>query len=293
MSDRTGLGVVEAAALLSLAELGGAPDAGCRKTTRLLDLLEQRYGIGGRYAYPVLQDLQAPYRLHLPLLDVRGNWGSRYGDPAADARYTEVRLSRVGALAVAAERGELGPVPLGLIEGSLYRDGPVPPFNPAAVVAALRTGGGHAGPPVAPTGGTIDGDIPALLRGRGTTLTLGCAIRVEPGALVITGEPLGIPVDALERTIASRSRPGGSAPTTFRVRDVRDESDWRVGVRVRVMLTEESDAAEALAWLHSLWPVTVAVRCRLPAPMKDRLRSWDPGDGSGLAALAEVLAAAD
>jgi hypothetical protein len=61
-----------------------------------------------------------PWQLHLPLLDARGNHGSQHGDPAADARYTEVWLSRVGALALAAERAEVGPVPLGLIDGSPY-----------------------------------------------------------------------------------------------------------------------------------------------------------------------------
>jgi hypothetical protein len=47
------------------------------------------------------------------------------------------------------------------------------------------------------------------------------------------------------------------------------------------------DAAEQ--WLRSIWPVTVEVDCRLPAPMRRRLRDWDPGDGTGLAALAALL----
>ena len=171
MSARTGLGALEVAVLAAVAEVGGRPGAGHRRTAHVLDVLECEQGFGARYAYPLLQDLAAPWRLHLPLLDPSGNWGSQHGDPAADARHTEVRLSEVGALALAAERGEVGPIPLGLVEGSLYREGPVPPFAPDRVLEALTTGGADAGPPVLPTGGTVDGDIEALLAGRRARLT--------------------------------------------------------------------------------------------------------------------------
>ena len=176
LSERTGLGRLETAVLAAVADLGGLPTARHRKTTQVLDRLETEHGIGARYSYPVLQDLAAGWRLHLPLLDPQGNWGTQHGDVAADARYTEVRLSRFGALAVAAERGELGPVPFGLIEGSLYRDGAVPPFAPAPVVAALLAGSDDAGPPVMPTGGTIQGNLRGLLAGRKVRLQLGCTI---------------------------------------------------------------------------------------------------------------------
>jgi hypothetical protein len=110
----------------------------------VLQVLEREQDFGARYAYPLLQDVAVPWRRHLPLLDPSGNWGSLHGDPAADARYTEVRLSVFGALALAAERGEVGPLPLGLVERSLYRDGPVPPFAPDRVLEALLTGGADA-----------------------------------------------------------------------------------------------------------------------------------------------------
>ena len=170
----------------------------------MLDVLESEQDFGARYAYPLLQDLAAPWRRHLPLLDPSGNWGSQYGDPAADARYTEVRLSEVGALALAAERGEVGPIPLGLVEGSLYRDGPVPPFAPDRVLEALTTGAADAGPPVLPTGGTVDGDIEALLAGRRARLRLGCTVVVEPGRLVLTEVPLGVTIDLLVEHLANR-----------------------------------------------------------------------------------------
>lgn len=306
MSERTGLGVLEVAVLEAVAALGGTPDAGRRKTTRVLDRLEQEHGIGARYAYPLLLDLAVPWRLHLPLLDMTGNTGSQHGDPPADARYTDMRLSAVGALALAAERGELGPVPLGLIEGSLYRDGPVPPFDPRRVVAALRAGSGDAGPPSLPTGGLVGGEVEALLAGRRARLELSCEIRHEPDLIVVTAVPLGVEIDRVEQSLSMRAHtlrfnqrdrafrdyvpPEPPEPERrFTVLDVRDESDMRTGVRVVLRLAPGSDAAAAEGWVRSVWPVTTQVDCRLPASMARRLRSWVAGDGSGLAELARLL----
>lgn len=306
MSQRSGLGVLEVAVLAAVADVGGTPDAGRRRTTRVLERLEREDGLGARYVYPLLQDLGAPWRLHLPLLDPYGNWGSQHGDPAADAQYTHVRLSPIGALALAAERGEVAPVPLGLIEGSLYRDGPVPPFDARRVVAALGTASADAGLPTLPTGGTVDGDLTALLAGRRARLQLGCEIVHEDGALVVTAVPLGVPIDLLEQCLATRSRSlrrgsdgrfedhvqapeSDDAQRPFRIVDVRNESSMRVGVRVVVQLAHGSDQAVAEHWVRSVWPVTVEVDCRLPAPMARRLRTWDRGDGSGLEALELLL----
>lgn len=304
MSQRSGLGSLEVAVLTAVDELGGTPQAGRRRTTRVLEHLERQDGLGARYLYPLLQDLGAPWRLHLPLLDPYGNWGSQHGDPAADPQYTQVRLSAVGALALAAEREEVAPVPLGLIEGSLYRDGPVPPFAPRRVVAALRTGSSDAGAPTLPTGGTVDGDLTALQAGRRTRLQLGCQLVHEAGSLVIVAVPLGVPIDLVEQCLSGRSRSlqhdrthrfgdfkpaPDNADLPFRIVDVRNESSMRVGVRIVVQLGSASDTAAAERWVRSVWPVTVEVDCRLPAPMTKRLRTWDPGDSSGLNALELLL----
>lgn len=300
MSARTGLGPLELAVLEAVAGLGGTPEAGRRRTDRVLDRLEREHGIGPRYGYPVVLDLGAHWRLHLPLLDPNGNWGTQHGDPAADARYTEVRLSPVGALALAAERGEVGPVPLGLIEGSLYRDGAVPPFDPRAVVEALLSGSGDAGAPALPTGGRVGGEVGALLAGRRARLTLSCTVLREPDALVVTEVPLGVEVDRVEQSLAMRYRSLDAdprwfsdhvpaQPLCFGVRDVRDESSMRAGLRVVCHLTRGSDLDAAEAWLRSVWPVTVEVDGRLPAAMRQRLRDWERGDGSGLTALGALL----
>ena len=287
MTARTGLGVLEVAVLSALAEVGAVPGAPRRRTSEVLEVLERESGLGARYAYPLLQDLAAPWRLHLPLLDGEGNWGSQQGDPPADARCTEVRLTAVGALALAAERDEVGPVPLALIEGSLYRDGPVPPFDPARVVRALQSGDGDAGGPVLPTGGTVEGDLER-----------------DPSALRITAVPLGVRIDDVEQRLSSavlQLRPRRHAdyldgeqqersPAAFGVVDVSDESSYRTGVRLVCRLTPGSDVDAAERWMRAVRPVMVEVDCRLPAPVGDRLREWAAGDGSGLAALARLLA---
>jgi hypothetical protein len=300
VTERTGLGTLEVAVLSAVAEVGTARRTRYGKTSRVLDVLERDLAFGVRYAYPVVADLVVPWRLHLPLLEGYGNWGSQHGDQASEARYTEVRLSPVGALALAAERGEVGPVPLGLIEGSLYRDGPVPPFSPTRVVEALMTGGSDAGPPVLPTGGTVDGDIKALLAGRRARLTLGCTFVVEPGLLIITEVPLGLQIDMVANNLSSLAGPlhgrgryadyvedGNRTPVP--VQSVRDESSSRVGVRVVCTLAPGADVEQAREWAQAVWPVTVEIDARLPAPMRQRLKTWDAADGSGLAALVALL----
>ena len=88
--------------------------------THVLDRVEVRCGLGPRYALPLLADLIAVWVRHLPLLEGEGNWGQIDGDPPADARYTRLALSAVGKLALAAEREQVGPVPLAIIEAGLF-----------------------------------------------------------------------------------------------------------------------------------------------------------------------------
>jgi hypothetical protein len=296
MTARTGLGPVEVALLdaLDLLVGNGAERVRCSDALAVVDRL---HGVGPRYSWPVLVDLAVPWRLHLPLVDGHGNLGTQGGDGPADAQYVEARLSEVGALALAAERAEIGPVPLGLIEGSLYRGGPVPPLAPDAVVGTLLAAGTDAGPPVLPTGGTVGGDLAGLLAGRPVRLTLGCTIRPLGGDLVITEVPLGVDADRVVENIHNRSReratPRGGGPVRpsgCPVTGVYDETSSRNGLLIRVVLDPGSDLRAAVEWLRDVWPVTVLADCRLPAPQAERLAAWDRGDGSGLRALADLLA---
>lgn len=288
MGERTGLGVLEVAALRATGGLSGAR-GGFVSSSEVLDVLGHE-GLAPDYLYPVLQDLAVPWKRHLPLLEVQGNFGSSGNDPAADARYTEVRLSPIGLLALRSEDGEAGPVPLGLIDGTAYCGGRVPPFSPTSVtstVSLLVTEGDAAltvpeldslvGNPTVPTDAVIEGDLVPLLRGEASTFRMSCRTVVvrEQGRtmLEIVGFPLGENVDRITDSIAERrrwpeQRRGGG---TGIVVDVQDRSTARSGVRIHLVLGEGVDAADAARWLRTIWPVSVEVDWQLPAPMSERL----------------------
>ena len=180
MTERTGLGPLELAVLRSVSATAG-PSGTHTSTTTVLDYLDAVERIGPAYGRTVLQDLGSAWRVHLSLFDLGGNWGSVAGDPMAGPRYTEVGLSPVGELALACEEHRVGPVPIGLVDGSLYRGRQQPPLDPAR---ALRTVGALledetlpdgdveqlVGLPLLPTRGTVHGDIEGLYAGRSARL---------------------------------------------------------------------------------------------------------------------------
>ncbi|HET7017338.1 MAG TPA: hypothetical protein VFI65_25680 [Streptosporangiaceae bacterium] len=92
-------------------------------------------------------------------------------------------LLKVGQVALAAERGELAPVPIGLINGNTHRQGTRPPYRPAAIIEAIRQVrrrpkltaaqiNAIIGPPDFITGCTVTGDLAALADGKRTELGL-------------------------------------------------------------------------------------------------------------------------
>src|SRR5215831_2256986 len=132
MSERTGLGVVEVAILEALETSQHL------KCATVLARVEEHIGLAPGYAYEVLVDLARPWTMPINLVHGQGNFGSRGNDPAANFRYTEARITHAGRVALAAERGQIAPVPIALINGNTYRDGLRPPFRPAAIINAVR-----------------------------------------------------------------------------------------------------------------------------------------------------------
>ena len=325
MSARSGLTDIEVAVLEAVDSLTNDPDvgdAGDGRETRfcqtgdVLDRVEEGCGLGPRYALPLLADLIAVWVRHLPLLEGEGNWGQIDGDPPADAGYTRLALSAVGRLALAAERDQVGPVPLGIIEGSLYRGGAVPPFDPAEILEELMEETGRYCMPSMPTG-TVSGDLARLLRGKRVRLQLGARIRGGPGEFVITSPPFRVSTAMIASNIqdrvtqAFRSLPEGYFesflaaeenayrefpppispwPKDVPVVDVADVTSGRTGVSIQLKLVPDVDMVAALDWVRAIWPVSVEVDCVLPAPMDAILKEWDAGDGTGLAALRRVIA---
>ncbi|MEO6999736.1 MAG: hypothetical protein ABI112_16800 [Terracoccus sp.] len=128
----SGLTAFEIDVLRAVQECTAAADGPYAPSTDVLERVEARTGVGPRYSRRMLGDLTVDWVRHLPLLDGEGNFGSIGGDAPADAHYTQVRLTPVGELALASEAGTTGPLPLDLIEGSLYRGGRSPAVRPRA-----------------------------------------------------------------------------------------------------------------------------------------------------------------
>src|SRR5580693_5885192 len=138
MGQRSGVGLVELAILEALDARRAWPGRRAASCAKVLATLEDELGLARGYAYEVLIDLALPWKLPVPLVEPQGNFGSRGSDPPASPYYTEARLSPAGQVALAAERGQIAPVPLGLINGSTHRQGTRPPFRPVAVIDAIR-----------------------------------------------------------------------------------------------------------------------------------------------------------
>ncbi|WP_344252608.1 DNA gyrase subunit A [Terrabacter carboxydivorans] len=279
-------------------------------TLHVLERLEAATGLGRRYSERVLADLVADWVRHLPLVDGDGNFGSMSGDEAAAARYTRVRLSPVGALTLRSERGEVGPLPIDLIEGSLYRGGLFAPLDPATTIRAVLVGAGSGGVPRTPTG-TITADPAGVDNRDGRWVQryqLGATIRTgrDHAELVITSPPFLVATDALVTSLWDRieqeqrrtelgnlSLPGtppsvaGDEPVP--IRDVVDATSGRTGTWVVVYPKEGVDIIDAVDWVRAVWPVTVHVDCLAGDEIYDRFADWLDLDKSGVHALDELL----
>ena len=194
MSDRSGCAPVNLAVLGALdAATAGRPRSYVR-SARALAGIEERIGLGPRYAYEVLLDLARPWIIPVRAVVAMGNIGDRSFPATAGPGYTECRPSYAGQLALDTEADRLAPVPLGLINGTTYRGGTQPALEPFRALAALRRLLDDpgvpdaevislAGPPYSVTGCAITGNIAALMRGRRVTLR-------ESGRIAVTGVPV-------------------------------------------------------------------------------------------------------
>jgi hypothetical protein len=197
MTDRSGCSLVELTVLQTLEALTAGRPGVHVKSARAVAGIEERIGLGPRYGYQVLIDLVVPWKVAVPLVSGRGNFGGRDHDPPAADRYTESRPSPAGQLVLDAEAHRLAPVPVGLINGTAYRGGTQPPLEPFQVIAALRkllddpqASDGDVltivGPPYSLGGCEISGDLDALMQGRRAEIR-------ETARIVITGVPVPEP----------------------------------------------------------------------------------------------------
>jgi DNA gyrase/topoisomerase IV subunit A len=229
------------------------------------------------------------------LITPYGNFGSRGDDPAANFRYTESRLSPAGQVALAAERGELAPVPLGLINGSTHRGGTRPPFPPEAIIKALRLALRRpkatsaeliaiVGRPAYGNGCTVTGDFAALAAGRPTVLRLEARVTIDDhNHVVIENFPPNANPDRTVQHIAARAAPPDWAPehpalhrhTRLPLQDIRDESSAARGIdRIVCVPRRGTSPGELRARLMDMYGVFTTVEVALSRPLAATIRGW-------------------
>jgi DNA gyrase subunit A len=99
---RDGLKPANRRVLFAMNEMGLQPGRGYKKSARVAgDVMGKYHPHGEGAIYDTLVRMAQPWNLRGPLVDGQGNFGSVDGDPAAAMRYTEVRLTRLGAATMA------------------------------------------------------------------------------------------------------------------------------------------------------------------------------------------------
>jgi hypothetical protein len=294
VDGRSGTGLVETAILTALDSLGARAGKRHVRNTKVLGEVEERTGLAPGYAYEVLLDLARPWVLPVPLVEGKGNYGNLRGDPAASFRYTESRLSPAGEVAVAADHGELAPVPIGLINGNSHRQGSRPPFRPEGIIAAAREAIGRPevtdreladiiGPPSFPTGSAVVGDIEALMAGRPAELRLEARVNVgeDQRSVVIEAMPPGVDRGDVLASLSSRAKRhdwSGAYPDLDRatrvsiaeVQDVAGLDDDRF-VCVAEPGAELDVLRDQIVDVHGIWAV---IPVSLPQPLPAMVRRW-------------------
>lgn len=291
MSERTGLGVVEIALLEALETSRFLTSA------KALARVEERIGLAPGYAYEVLTDLARPWTMPVNLVHGQGNFGSRGNDPPANFRYTEARITRAGKAALAAERGEMAPVPIAVINGNTYREGLRPPFRPHAVIDAIREVikrpdatdaelTAMVGPPYFLTGCTVTGNLTALAAGRRTELRLQAQVSIsdDRSTVVIENIPPNISTDDTASIITSRAsaprwasdHPGLHRITHLPLADLRDETSDRTSPFGRIIcIPKPGTPPEQLRdMLLDVPGVSTTMPVALPRPLPALIRHW-------------------
>jgi DNA gyrase/topoisomerase IV, subunit A len=291
MSERTGLGVVEIALLEALET------SRFLRCAKALARVEERIGLAPGYAYEVLVDLARPWTMPVNLVQGQGNFGSRGNDPPANFRYTEARITRAGRAALAAERGEMAPLPIAIINGNTYREGLRPPFRPHAVIGAVREVikrpgvtdaelTGMVGLPYFLTGCTVTGNLTALAAGRRTELRLQAQVSIsdDRSTVVIENIPPNISTDDTASIIASRAsaprwasdHPGLHRITHLPLADLRDETSDRASPFGRIVcIPKPGTSPEQLRdMLLDVPGVCTTMPVALPRPLPALIRHW-------------------
>jgi DNA gyrase subunit A len=95
---RDGLKPANRRVLYGMQQMGLQPTKPSRKSAKIVGEVMGNYHPHGDSAiYDTLVRMAQPFNMRAPLVDGQGNFGSVDGDPPAAQRYTEARLTRIGA----------------------------------------------------------------------------------------------------------------------------------------------------------------------------------------------------
>lgn len=314
MSERSGVGVVELAILEALDSLGARPGRGYRQCEQVLAVVEDTSAVPRGYGYQVLVDTARDWLTQVPLIDPQGNFGSQGNDPPASPRYTEARLSPAGQLALAAERGEVAPVPIGLINGNTHRGGLRPPFRAQGLIDAIRLVLRKPrvasrelldaiGPPDFMTGCTVTGDMNALYAGQLMELRLESRVTITDEAslaelagprrrpdaparnrtvLLIDRFPPYANPDETAQSLAERAEqrswdddyPELRRATRLQLRNVMDLSSSRDGIQIACLPAPDADPEQLRDQVRDVYGVWVGVTVRLRRPLATTIIRW-------------------
>lgn len=99
---RDGIKPVHRRILYAMGEIGLGPTAKSKKSAAVVgDVLGKYHPHGDQSVYDAMVKLAQPFATRYPLVLGQGNFGSIDGDSAAAMRYTEAKLSRLGAAMLA------------------------------------------------------------------------------------------------------------------------------------------------------------------------------------------------
>lgn len=290
MSALSGLGVLDLAILEACERAGARSGAAYVKTQRVLEVLADSTGIGPRHAYEPLCDMARSWVVHLPLIDFHGNVGSPDFTPASP-RYTECRLTPLGAGALAAERGTIGPLPVGLINGTTHTGGTQPPLDPTKVVRSIREAwtatdvelAAIVGLPSFPTGCAVDGDLPTFAAGDPTELRLSVHIaESSENRLVISNLPPDIAPGDIANRIHTRLHP--LAHPTIDTALAQETSSSPI-IDINISSTIETDTqlvvtvaagrlSEARSLIDDIWGIHRTTSVHLRQPLANLIRHF-------------------
>ncbi len=288
---RDGLKPVQRRILYSMYEMGLTPDKPFKKSARIVgETLGKYHPHGDQAVYEALVRMAQDFTMRYPLIIGQGNFGSIDGDPAAQMRYTEAKLSPVAVEMLQDIEKEtvdfqpnfddtlLEPEVLPSKFPNLLCNGTsgiavglatsIPPHNLTEVGNALIELAKNPNieiddlmeilkGPDFPTGGIIENfeEVKKIYKsGRGIVQVKGKAHveKVQGGRerIVITEIPYQVNKAELIKKIADNVRNG----RIKEISDIRDETD-KEGIRIVIELKRDAKGSQVLEKLYKYTPL--------------------------------------